>query len=478
MPRRSMRKPAQLKRWAVKHRWYDKTLADLRTEHKHDVDKITYRRAFRKLADKTQALAHLSEDSFRSRLTHTLEVSQIAENFSEELRLNEELTEAIALAHDLGHAPFAHAGQETLNGILQKNISTALMPHLSTEDTERLIHSSFAFRHSHNSRRILQRKMRGISKETLSSVVGHSWSPWKGCAWLDSLSDVKCSLERPLAAYGKKYRYGSFLRCYEAQAVAISDQIAALSGDVEDLAVLQGGTDDICDAILEMLYRLNFRPTILERIRRYLERWVTAGSDPEGWDKGWGRKARVRDAVQSVVASSRGRVRRCEKPEASVDAPLVPAAEVAIALDVLDWSVREMISNHPQIKDRNLAAQNAIEVMFVRLLRMHKNPDQEAGDKDEASFRERMREHFQKWLARYRVEVRYETDLRWAISHPGMRAAVVKAKGPWEEVEPVVAVVDYISEMTDRFVIEEVFRDDTLQPVLRLNFGRRVLGSQ
>jgi dGTPase len=82
-----------------------------------DRDRIIHSKAFRRLKDKTQVFLSPTGDHYRTRLTHTLEVSQIARTISKGLRLNEDLTEAIALGHDLGHTPFGHAGEECLNAI-------------------------------------------------------------------------------------------------------------------------------------------------------------------------------------------------------------------------------------------------------------------------------------------------------------------------------------------------------------------------
>jgi dGTPase len=88
-----------------------------RTEFQRDRDRILHSQAFRRLKRKTQVFLSDSGDDFRTRLTHTLEVSQIARTISRSLKLNEDLTEAIALGHDLGHSPFGHAGEWILNKI-------------------------------------------------------------------------------------------------------------------------------------------------------------------------------------------------------------------------------------------------------------------------------------------------------------------------------------------------------------------------
>ncbi len=90
----------------------------LRPAFQHDRDRIIHSKSFRRLKHKTQVFLIPMGDHYRTRLTHTLEVSQIARTIAKALRLNEDLTEAISLGHDLGHTPFGHAGEDTLNEIV------------------------------------------------------------------------------------------------------------------------------------------------------------------------------------------------------------------------------------------------------------------------------------------------------------------------------------------------------------------------
>lgn len=87
----------------------------VRTDYMRDRDRILHCKTFRRLKDKTQVFLSPQGDHYRTRLTHTLEVSQISRTVAKALRLNEDLVEAIALGHDLGHTPFGHAGERTLN---------------------------------------------------------------------------------------------------------------------------------------------------------------------------------------------------------------------------------------------------------------------------------------------------------------------------------------------------------------------------
>ncbi len=93
----------------------------LRTDYQRDRDKILHAKSFRRLSHKTQVFLAAEGDHFRTRLTHTLEVSQIARTIARALGLNEDLTEAIALGHDLGHTPFGHTGEAALRECLARH---------------------------------------------------------------------------------------------------------------------------------------------------------------------------------------------------------------------------------------------------------------------------------------------------------------------------------------------------------------------
>ena len=130
----------------------------LRTAFQRDRDRLVHSKAFRRLKHKTQVFISPEGDHYRVRLTHTLEVSQIARTAARALRLNEDLTEAIALGHDLGHTPFGHLGEQALTPFLKR-----------------------PFRHNEQSLRIvehLENEGQGLNLtwEVRDGIVNHTWS--------------------------------------------------------------------------------------------------------------------------------------------------------------------------------------------------------------------------------------------------------------------------------------------------------------
>ena len=103
----------------TKGRKYREDFKDDRPAFERDRDRIIHSSAFRRLEYKTQVFVNHEGDYYRTRLTHSLEVAQIAKGIARKLKLNEELTESLALAHDLGHTPFGHSGEKALNQLMK-----------------------------------------------------------------------------------------------------------------------------------------------------------------------------------------------------------------------------------------------------------------------------------------------------------------------------------------------------------------------
>jgi len=194
----------------------------VRTCFQRDRDRIIHLcHAFRRLAHMTQVFISPREDHVRTRLSHTLEVSQIARTVAKALRLNEDLTEAIALGHDVGHTPFGHAGEQALDEIYRKYVPTA--PFSPPEHSLRVVD-------------VLERDGKGLnlSYETRDGIVGHS----KGMADLaDDMANNK-------------------LATLEGMVIRVCDRIAYLNHDLDD-AMRAGllSEDDVPGEILDVLGR-------------------------------------------------------------------------------------------------------------------------------------------------------------------------------------------------------------------------------
>src|SRR5439155_1837380 len=102
-------------------RKHPETPPEWRTEYQRDRDRVIHSRAFRRLEYKTQVFLNGTGDHLRTRLTHTMEVASISRSIARALRLNEDLTETVALAHDLGHSPFGHKGEAVLSRLMKNH---------------------------------------------------------------------------------------------------------------------------------------------------------------------------------------------------------------------------------------------------------------------------------------------------------------------------------------------------------------------
>src|SRR5216117_2251915 len=102
-------------------RKYPEAPPEWRTEYQRDRDRVIHSRAFRRLEYKTQVFLNGTGDHLRTRLTHTMEVAGISRNIARALGVNQDLTEAISLAHDLGHSPLGHKGEDALNELMEKH---------------------------------------------------------------------------------------------------------------------------------------------------------------------------------------------------------------------------------------------------------------------------------------------------------------------------------------------------------------------
>ena len=194
-----------------KGRFFKEKKTHLRSDFQRDRDRIIHSTAFRRLKHKTQVFVNTTGDHFRTRITHSLEVAQIARTLSKFFNLNEDLCETLSLAHDLGHTPFGHAGEEALNDCMKKfggfdhNIQT-LRTILFLEN------------------RYYEFKGLNLTLETLDGLIKHN-GPIKDLKKYKKILEVN---------YFKNKIKFSLSPSLEAQIASISDDIAYNSHDLED----------------------------------------------------------------------------------------------------------------------------------------------------------------------------------------------------------------------------------------------------
>lgn len=216
----------------------------LKTEFQKDRERIVNSRAFRRLVDKAQIFSAEKGDYYRTRMTHTLEVNQIAKAIAYALNLNMDLTEAIALGHDLGHTPFGHQGERTLDDILSGKIDVGI------EIQQSLLKQRClgGFKHNYQSAKILAKLEEqytefpglNISVQVLEGVLKHTKLK-EDIKIRDFLSDEY--LRYINTDYDHESMY-SPIATLEGQVVAIADEIAQRGHDVDDALTSGVMTDD------------------------------------------------------------------------------------------------------------------------------------------------------------------------------------------------------------------------------------------
>src|ERR1041385_3717267 len=171
-----------------------------RTHYQRDRDRVIHSRAFRRLEYKTQVFLNGTGDHLRTRLTHTMEVAAIARNIARALRLNEDLAEAIALAHDLGHPPFGHKGERVLDQLMRRH---------------------GGFEHNRHSLRLVEEIEQ---KYPLFPGLNLTWEVREG------LAKHFTSYDQP----GKEPRFEARSPSLDAQVASLADEIAYDSHDLDD----------------------------------------------------------------------------------------------------------------------------------------------------------------------------------------------------------------------------------------------------
>ncbi len=360
-----------------------------RTEYQRDRDRIIHSGAFRRLEYKTQVFVNHEGDLYRTRLTHSLEVAQIARSVARALRLNEDLVEAVSLAHDLGHTPFGHAGQDALN---------------------RCMRDYGGFEHNLQSLRVVdlleQRYARfeglNLTFETREGILKH------------------CSLRntRELGELGQRF-IDRTQPGLEAQLANIADQIAYNNHDV----------DDGLRSALIRLEDLESIPFFAETAARTRRRYP--GIDQELLAREVVREmigALVGDLIESSAARIAAAAPASIDDVRSRDAPLLASSpELTAAQQTLKQFLHENLYTHPHIQRMTSTATETIELLFDAFFRHPEKlpPDHharalEAETTDGAS-------GIARTVADYVAGMtdRFALQLREQLEQPGNRSATI-----------------------------------------------------
>lgn len=301
-----------------------------RSEFQRDRDRIVHSTAFRRLVYKTQVFVNQEGDLYRTRLTHSLEVAQIARTIARALNINETLTEAICLAHDLGHTPFGHAGQDALNECMRDH---------------------GGFEHNLQSLRIVDEleeryaEFNGLnlSFETREGILKH------------------CSLKnaRLLGDVGERFikREQASL---EAQVANLADEIAYNNHDLDD--GLRAGLISIEDAkespvfsaqyknVMQQYPALTGRRLVSEIIRRMIDQVVTDMVDTS------------RQAIRQAAPQNIDAVRQLDKPLIQLS-PAMQSQHIA-----LKQFLRERVYRHYRVLRMTNKAQQVVRGLFTEFM--------------------------------------------------------------------------------------------------------------
>jgi len=302
-----------------------------RNDFERDRDRIIHARAFRRLENKTQVFTRRYSDHFRTRLTHTLEVAQISRTVAKALGLNTDLVEALALAHDIGHPPFGHAGEEVLDRLMQ-------------EHGERFDHNLHALRIVENfEQKYLDFPGLNLTFEVREGIVKHS-------------RDYDAAKHPEL----REYRLDE-QPTLEAQLIDAADEIAYNCADL----------DDGYEAKLLTLTRMRDELPLFERLYRPVEK--KDGAAPEKLRFNEALKRLLDALVTDLIASTRERL--VQAGVASVQEVRAHRARLvglSGALARENRRLKEFLSaqlySHPNLRAERKKITNALERLFQHFL--------------------------------------------------------------------------------------------------------------
>jgi dGTPase len=309
-------------------RKYPEPSPEWRTEYQRDRDRVIHSRAFRRLEYKTQVFLNGTGDHLRTRLTHTMEVAAISRNISRALKLNEDLAETIALAHDLGHSPFGHKGEGVLN---------------------RLMKGQGGFEHNRHSLRIVEELEQ---KYPRFSGLNLTWEAREG------LVKHYTAWDHP----GKRPGFDAKSSSLEAQVANLADEIAYYSHDL----------DDGLDSGLLSEAQLNRHVRIWHQAARTVRREY--GQLPDECRRYFTIRCITDIQVKDVVTTSEQRIFAAEVTSAD-DVRLQPRPLVQYSLShrALNIELRKFLYKNlyynPVVHNPNLRAVRMLEDLFEHYLK-------------------------------------------------------------------------------------------------------------
>lgn len=314
-------------------REYDEATHQWRTCYQRDRDRIVHAEAFRKLEYKTQVFVIFEGDYYRTRLTHTIEVAQLARTIGRNFRLNEDLIEAIALAHDLGHPPFGHAGEEALDAIVRRGSRKGFNHNLRSFEIVTQYENKYPNFQGLN-----------LTREVLVGILKH-----------ETIYDT------PAGAPYRKFKEGPTL---EAQVVDIADSLAYLNHDIDD--GLTSGCireEDLMDSVL-------------------WQKAVDKIGDSKGKDPLMFKYQVVKELidmqVKDLLISTDVRLKKIgfqssDEVKACKQKVIGFSASMAKQRDVLQQTLNEKLYHHWRVERMTTKARRVIEDLFEVYL---KNPKQ------------------------------------------------------------------------------------------------------
>jgi dGTPase len=305
-----------------------------RTEHQRDRDRVVHSNAFRRLVYKTQVFINHEGDLFRTRLTHSLEVAQLGRSAARALRLNEDLVEAIALAHDLGHTPFGHAGQDALHDCMRDH---------------------GGFEHNLQSLRVVdQLEARYPAFDGLNLTLETREGILKHCSRSHALLLESAEPDGPAARF-LDGRQASL----EAQLVNLADELAYTSHDIDDgvrsglitldqlaeVPVFARWRDAVCEEYPALADRPG-RRLLFETLRRMLS-----------WQLG--------DLIESSRLALAARA-PADAQAARTGSPLIRFSRALVEeVSVLKRFLFRELYRHPQVMHSNERARIAVSELFA-----------------------------------------------------------------------------------------------------------------